>query len=191
MSRINRGSEVYRRRIERALARGLSRSAARGHAKFGEDPASKAPRKPDLRIKDGVALIAAGQTLSGVARELGISRERLRTAVAEQGSYKRRGRRHVFVPHRPNDLPLYSQGASIRVRVDEENAARLGSYMAAVRRFLRTNQADHLRLFVGQGVTDLKGKVHVFETDPEALYQLAARGRPEFLKNYQQPTGAI
>lgn len=187
MAITRRGPEAYRRRIERSLAKGLSRSAARGHAKLGEPTASGQLAKPDTRLAEGFALIASGQSVSATAKELGVSRERLRRSVAERGEYVRQGRRHVFVPREWNDLPLYSRGNSVRVFIDDNEAARLGKFMSAVGKFWRTNQAIHLAPFVGEGVTDVRGKLHPFETDPEALYELRAKGRPEFHQIYRNP----
>lgn len=186
MAANRRGPEVYRQRIERALARGLSRSAARGHAKLGEATASGRLAKADPRLTEGFAMIADGRSLSAAAKQLRISRERLRRSLSERGDYVRQGRRHVFVPRVSNDLPLYSDGNSIRVLVDDEEAARLGAFMSAVGKFWRSNITDHLAPFVSHGVTDLRGKFHPFETDPEALYVLRAKGRPEFHQIYRQ-----
>lgn len=182
---MKRGADVYRRRIERALAKGMSLSAARGHAKHGETAAAPPRWHDDERLAQGLARIVSGETMTAVAKSLRISRERLRRAIETRGSYVREGRRYVFVPDRGNDLPLYSAGRSIRVVVDRANAARLGSYMAAAGRYLRTNRADVLKPFVGHGITDMDGKFHPFETDPEELYILNARGRPDFRILYQ------
>lgn len=182
-----RGPEVYRQRIERALARGLSRSAARGHAKIGEPSASGRLAKSDSRLTEAFARVASGQSVMAAARELRISRERLRRSVAERGKYLRQGKRYVFQPSVENDFPLYSGGQLIRVRVDDENAARVGAYMAAVGKFLASGHVQSLTPHVGQGVTDVRGKFHIFETDPEALYELRAKGRPEFHQIYRHP----
>lgn len=187
MRKRPRGSEAYRRRIDRLLAKGLSRSAARGHGKGGEPTAAGKPAKPDERLAEGFALVASGESVAGTAKQLRISTERLRRSIAERGDYVRQGRRHVFVPRVTNDFPMYSKGESIRVLVDDENAVRLGAYMAAVGKFWSTNQARHLAPFVGDGLTDVRGKAHPFETDPEELYALRAQGRPVFHQIYRNP----
>ncbi len=181
------GQEIYRRRIERALAKGLSKSAARGHAKIGEPTASGLSVKPDDRLAEGFARVAGGDSLIATAKALRISRERLRRSIAARGEYVRQGSRYAFRPHIENDLPLYSNGQSIRVLVDDENAARLGAYMAAVRKFLATGQVHILEPYSGEAVSDVRGKRHPFETDPEALYEIRAKGRPEFHQIYRNP----
>lgn len=80
-----RGPEVYRQRIEQALAKGLSKSAARGHAKIGEPTASGLAVKTDARLFEGFARVAGGESLAATARSLRISRERLRRSLAERG----------------------------------------------------------------------------------------------------------
>lgn len=180
-----RGSEVYRERIERALAKGLSKSAARGHAKIGEPTASGLAVKPDARLAEGFARVASGESLTATARALRVSRERLRRSVAERGEYVREGRRYAFKPSVENDFPLYSAGQSVRVRVDDKNATRVGAFMAAVGKFLATGDDALIAPFVGEGATDVRGKFHPFETDPEELYALRGKGRPEFHQVYR------
>lgn len=181
------GQEIYRRRIERALAKGLSKSAARGHAKIGESTASGSAVKSDSRLAEGFARVAGGESLTATARILRISRERLRRSIAERGDYVRQGKRYTFRPSVENDFPLYSNRQSIRVRVDDENATRLGTYMAAVGKFLGSGHLHVLEPHISQGVTDVRGKYHPFETDPEALYELRAKGRPQFHQIYRNP----
>src|ERR1700712_1899921 len=93
------GQEIYRRRIERALAKGLSKSAARGHAKIGESTASGSAVKPDSRLAEGFVRVAGGESLTATARTLRISRERLRRSIAERGEYVRQGKRYAFKPN--------------------------------------------------------------------------------------------
>ena len=180
------GQEVYRRRIQRALARGLSRSAARGHAKVGEPTASGAALKSDDRLAEGFARVASGESLTATASALRISRERLRRTVGARGEYVRAGKRYAFRPSVENDFPLYSDGRSMRVRVDDDNATRLGAFMAAVGNFLANGKdLSLLAPFVGEGITNVRGRHHPFETDPEVLYELRAQGRPEFHQIYR------
>ena len=182
-----RGPEVYRRRIDRALAKGLSKSAARGHAKIGEPTASGLAVKPDARLFEGFARVAGGESLAATARALRISRERLRRSLAERGDYVREGRRFTFKPSVENDFPLYSNGQSIRVKLDDENAMRLGAFMAAVGKFLSSGHVALLQPHMGEGVIDVRGKFHPFETDPDTLYELRAKGRPQFHQLYRNP----
>jgi hypothetical protein len=38
---------------------------------------------------------------------------------------------------------------------------------------------------VGRGVTDVQGRFHPFETDPQALYVVDAKGKAVFHRVYQ------
>jgi hypothetical protein len=167
------------------LAKGKTLSQARGHPKAGETYISGRIAKPDARIKAALARIKGGDTLAATAKSLHVSRERLKLAVSERGDYVRQGRRYHFIPRQRNDLPLYSNEESIRVLVDDANAILLGEFMAGVRKFLRTNRIEHLAPFLGGGVTDIQGRFHPFETDPEELYRLDAKGRAVFHQIYQ------
>ncbi len=181
------GPEIYRRRIERLIAEGFSKNAARGHAKIGEPTKSGLAVKPDARLDEGFARVASGESLTSTAKALRISPERLRRSIAARGDYVRQGNRYTFKPSVENDFPLYSAGKSIRVRVDDENAMRLGAFMSAVGKFLGSGNIVLLAPYVGESVIDVRGKIHPFETDPDALYELRAKGRPEFHQIYRNP----
>ncbi len=183
--KIKNPNSEYSRRIRRLMGKGYSISQARGHPKAGETYASGGIFQPDKRLADAVARIKSGDSLTATSKTFHISRERLRQAVWEKGEYVRQGRRYRFIPRVRNDLPLYSEGESIRVLVDDDHARLLGEFMAGVRKFLRTNKIEHLAPFVGGGVTDIKGQFRPFETDPEELYRLDAKGRAVFHQIYQ------
>jgi hypothetical protein len=57
--------------------------------------------------------------------------------------------------------------------------------MAAVKEFLRTNDASNLDPFKGEWVTDVNGRDYPFETHPNALYRLHASGIPPFEEVYR------
>src|SRR3954452_6772594 len=88
-------SPAYRKRIERGMARGLSRSQARGHAKAGESPVSgiTAPKDQHKLLKAIRLLESDDYTFSRAAREAGVSTERLRTYALESASAVKEGRR--------------------------------------------------------------------------------------------------
>ena len=143
-------------------------------------------RKDRRRLSAAFSHIKSGKkTLTKAAQDLHISPKRVRLFLLERGDYVRQGPRYHFIPRRRNDLPLYSNQGSIRVLVDDANASSLGEFMAGVRKFLRTNKIKHLAPFVGGGIADVKGKYHRFETNPEELYRLDAKGRAVFHQIYQ------
>lgn len=182
------GKAVYQRRIERGLAKGLSRAAARGHAPAGEGPSRNVrwAISPTDALHKGFERVKAGETLTQTAKALGVSRERLRAYIGEYSEFRRVGRQgRIVTDRRLFQLPLYTNGQVRKVVVDAEGASNLGRYMAAVGRFLATNDASILAPFEGQGVVNAFGQFLAFETDPNALYALDAKGELAFHQVYQ------
>jgi hypothetical protein len=130
--------------------------------------------------------VKGGESLSKTARALRISRERLRQYVGDHGEFRRQdGRWRIVADHRRFRLPIYSAGRLRWIIVDAEGARELGRYMAAVGRFLKTNRASILEPFAGGGVVNAYGQFVPFETDPNALYALDAKGEQTFHQIYQ------
>jgi hypothetical protein len=172
----------YARRIERGLARGLSRSQARGHARPGEAPVSRGGAMPtyDPRLETGLKAIRGGRSLTKAATSIGVAPERLRHYVAQTGVVTKRGGRWTVI-HDPRrrEIQTYSRGRALTITVPGyEQAALVGRYREAVRAFRDSSDPAYLDPFVGEAVTDVRGKRHVFETRPNVLYRLAA-GRGE------------
>ena len=81
---------------------------------------------------------------------------------------------------------LFSGGREVAITVRGIKAASLvGSYMATVRQFLRTNKPDVLTQFVIRSVKDTAGKIYPFETNPNAIYRLASAGDQAFEQIYR------
>ena len=170
----------YARQIARALARGQSRSQARGHPRPGEGSVfPKRPPKPipDEDLQRALQMLRKDKSLSTAARSVHVSPERLKHAAASKGAINKQGRRWVLNPKLPRRLPLYSRGRQIAITVgDAKSASRVGSYMSAVARFLEKSDRSLLQPFVGQFVSDISGKTHPFETNPNTLYRLSSVG---------------
>jgi len=179
----------YARRIARALSKGLSRSQGRGHPKASEALASaKRPPKPisDEKLQRALRVLRQEKNLAAAAKSVGVSPERLKHAAANKGAITKKGRRWVVRPDLPRRMPLYSRGREIAIVVgDHEAASLIGRYMSAVGRFLTTNDRALLQPFAGQSATDIAGKAHTFETNPNALYRLASAGSDSFEQVYR------
>jgi len=81
---------------------------------------------------------------------------------------------------------IYSEGQFIRVTVGTFKMASLvGSYTSAVKTFLETNDHRYLRRYVGERVTDVKGRLYTFETRPNQLYRLNDIGHESFEEIYR------
>ncbi len=179
----------YQRRIERGRARGLSRSQARGHPRSSESLGSGRMTVPayDPRLEAGLKLIRAGTPLTHAAPAIGVSRERLRRYVVQTGVVeKQRGRWTVLQDNRARVMPIFSAGRSITVSIaGYEQSALAGRYMAAVGAFRDSNDPSYLEPFVGESITDVRGKRHLFETRPNMLYRLALGDDDPFEQVYR------
>ena len=72
---------------------------------------------------------------------------------------------------------IYSDGEVLKIVVGlYREASKVGRYMAAVGRFLNSNEIDHLEPFIGKTVKDKAKKAYPLETDPNVLYRLATTG---------------
>ncbi len=171
-------SPAYRRRVEKGMARGLSRSQARGHPKVGEVPASRrGVYRSEQKLLKGIRLVDhPGYTFERAAREAGVSTERLRRYAHETGyAQKESGRWRVLERHRGTVLfPVFSEGQLKQVKLsDPGQKAKLGLYMQRVRFALETNRPGWLSEFREQYVTDDEGVRYYFETDFSVVRVLA------------------
>lgn len=178
----------YRRRIERGLARGLTRSQARGHPKAGEPFASGRSSTPPSseNLEASLRDLRAGSSLRQAAKDNDVSEERLRRFVKgnELGSFN--GSRWQLKDTRPRRVPMITDGNQRNIIVPSfDEASEVAKHHNAVGRFLITNDPAHLEPFQGQSITDARGGSHPFETDPNLLLRLATRDEPAFHEIYQ------
>ena len=144
------------------------------------------PRQ-DAHLEEGIRLVRDGVSMTQAAREIHVSRERLRRYIQRMGVGVREGRRWRIGPdRRPRYLPLYTRGRVIEVLVPGyEEAALVGRYMSATGRFQASNDPLILAPFVGASVRDVGGREHPFETEPNTLYRLMAAGPEPFEQIYR------
>lgn len=178
----------YKRRIEHGLKQGLSRSQSRGHARPGEVKASSI-KKPSYnrRMEEGLKAIRKGQSLSKAAESIKAAPKTLRKYIERTGVAKKEGSRwQIGTDQRPREMLTYSGGRIYTITVSDYDAARkAGLYMAAVQKFLSTNDKSVLNPFIGESVVDVKGKRYVFETRPNVLYRLNASETEPFEDVYR------
>ena len=188
MARKRTLSPAYKRRIERGLKRGLSRSQARGHPKAGETPVRKRPKpdKPDDALEAALKALRKTNNQARAARQAGVSVERFRRFLKSENLAQYNGRIWTLTDTRPREVSIISRGREYTIEVPDFTAsARAGAYCDAVGVFLNTNDAQHLAPFIGESLTDTRGKSHPFETDPNTLYRLAASGLDGFEQVYR------
>jgi hypothetical protein len=179
----------YNSRVGRAISRGFNRSQARGHARAGEPPirasAAKQPQN-DERLERALVLYRKQGNQASAARAEGIGVERFRRFLRENVQVDRRGRTLRIIDLRPREMWVLSQGEAIVRRLrDFDQASLNGEHLNAVKQFLNSNDADLLEPFEGRSVIDVKGRAHLLETDPRALYRLAAAGSEVFHDVYR------
>lgn len=81
---------------------------------------------------------------------------------------------------------IYSRRQAIQITVgDQASASLVGRYMAAVGKFLVSNDQDLLQPFIRQSVIDSSGKSHPLETNPNTLYRLISGGGETFEAVYR------
>lgn len=102
------------------------------------------------------------------------------------GAIRKQGGRWIVKKNLPRQMLVYTDGQSLRITISQfRETSKLGRYMAAVGRFLSTNDATHLEEFVGKSVKDSKGNHYPLETNPNALYRIAAMGSETFEQVYR------
>lgn len=178
----------YRRRVEKGLAKGQTRSQARGHPKPGETGGKhrRGLLTPHDPLQRAMNQMAKGSSLTAAARAERISPERLSRFVREHAAVEKRGGRlRITQDKRIFEMRVYSGGRSHRVFVDAETQKELARYLSAVGRFLDSNNRDHLRPFEGRRLTDYRGRSFEYETNPSQLYRLSAAGELAFRDVYR------
>lgn len=187
MARKRKLSPAYRKRIERGLAKGLTRAEARGHGKTKlRPPPDKAPSRADDRIERALSLMYRETSLTAAAKAAHVSPERLRAYIEANNLGKREGRRWVLGDRVRRRVPHISGSTQKKIVVPGFKEASLeGRHHNAVKHLIETGDASGLKPFEGRGVRDIKGKFHLFETDPNDLFRFAAKDELEFHEIYK------
>ena len=177
----------YDRRKRTGLAAGKTLPQARGHARAGERPKPATPAliNPKVPEEQGVRLISLGATLRAAAKEVKVPEERLRRYLKENTSARWTGRMWEIADARARQMPMYSQGAFVSPWLPPSEASRAGEFMHVIRPFLRTGDETMLDPFRGEGVRDIHGKFHPFETGEDMLYELDNAGELSFPEYYK------
>jgi hypothetical protein len=126
------------------------------------------------------------KNLSAAAKAAKLSPERLRHLATERKLLERKGRRYVVRRDLPRRMLLFSAGRERTIVVgDFDAASKVGRYMSAVGKFLRTNKPEVLGEFVGENVKDIFGKTHDFETRANTLYRIGSPSDRSFEQIYR------
>lgn len=178
----------YRRRIERALSRGLTRSQARGHAKAGEVTLRK-PRDVEnarARLEAALRVLRAKGNAKRAAAEAKVSPERFRRFLRDEAIANRDKRSWVITDNRVRTIKAITRSGDLELRVRGFEPSSLAyQHRWAVKQFLETNDAALLAPFAGASVHDVSGKTHFLETRPNTLYRLSQQGGDGFEDVYR------
>lgn len=186
MARSRDFKAEYQRRIERAAARGLTRSQARGHARSGEAPIRIRPERDRDTLEAALRALRQSGNQSDAARSARVSTERFRRFLRENSFATRRGKSWVFADNRDREMLVISGGvAKTRTFRGFDQASVNGRHLAAVGKFVRSNKIEILLPFEGVSVIDARGKSHPLETDPNILHRLASAGSEVFHDVYR------
>jgi hypothetical protein len=180
----------YQKRVERGLSAGKSRSAARGHARAIDLP-KPSPRPIDQKssLERALAKMRRGQSQAAAAKAEGVSVESLRRHRLLHTTSQRQGRGWVIFDTRPQPYWVATDGKQISVTLANDEGTEVSAHWRAIDNFLRTNDADFLDAFEGEGVRDVKGRFHQFETRPNVLRKLEAMGDLSFIEIYADGGG--
>lgn len=187
MNRQRNYAVEYRRRIQRGVARGLTRAQAAGHPKLGEPLAANVGRltKATKEINLAISNMRNGDSLRAAARDAGVSEQRLRRFLQRRNMAVRKGNQWHIHDLRPREVPVLSDGRLIVAKTDLKEAQIAGYGWDVQGRARNTHDLDLLEELEGKGVTDVSGHFHPFETDPNTLLRLAATEDDAFYEVYQ------
>lgn len=137
---------------------------------------TKSTRKPigDERLQAGLTALNHSGSILVAAKAARTTTEKFKKAALKKRAIKKHGKLWVVSRDLHREMLIYSDGKQIAINLRLGSARHAGKFMSAVGAFLRSNNIRILDEFIGRGVKDIAGKRHVFETNPNILYQLAS-----------------
>ncbi len=125
-----------------------------------------------------------GESQTSAAQSAGVSIEKLRRYRLLHTTSQRSGQKWVIFDSRPQAFWVITDGKFMAVTLPNDEGSSVSAYWRAVDKFLNTNDADHVERFEGEGVYDVQGRFHRFETRPNVLRKLDSIGELNFIEIY-------
>lgn len=183
-------SPAYRKRIERAEAKGKSRADARGHGTKPKPTHATATLTGNARYANALQVVSEvrrGTSLSKASREVGIGSD---TVLRYAGSAFIRDQRGRWVT-KPTDR-LYrnlrwldQRGLTVVEPANSREASKLSAYWSAVDHYLLTGDDRPLRRFRHMRLRTRQKVSLDFVTDPKQLERLGYAGQLSFEDLYE------
>jgi hypothetical protein len=96
------------------------------------------------------------------------------------------GRRWIISDIRPVTVVMATRGKMRDVTVTHDASSDISRHWIAINKFLESNDASHLRPYIGKGLRDSEGAFHPYETRPNVLRRLDSAGELSFVEIYSQ-----
>lgn len=190
----------YGRRIRNAMARGLTKSQARGHPGFAQKSAIALRTGPkaiaaDPTLESAIKEMRNGTTLTAAARNAHVGRERLASYAKRYANAVSANCQWSFDDRRPRRIIMAATGEPnfLVLRVPGHDPASLAGehYNEALAALENPDlYPAFLEKWSGVSIPDVKGKIRFFETDLNALFRAHSSDDVDWTRIYeiQMPT---
>lgn len=137
------------------------------------------------RLERGLRILRETNDIKVASRAIRVSPEKFRRAAKRKHAIRKTKTGWKLTRRVSRRMPVFTSGQQLAITVRSRSASLIGRYMAAVRKFVRTNNPAVLSEFVGRSIKDVRGKPFAFEIRPNALHRLSSAGSEPFEDIYR------